>query len=146
MRSQRRVSELEAELLTVRAQLANSQIKFVGKTKVRGSKKTPSAIELEIPEEEREAGELLWTAIKKIAKHFQLFGSPFFDADLLSVAPPDFSSTDPIRYADADNQLLGKTAELYEFVPKKYHYLMSVAQTHRADSKSFVQAVKWILF
>lgn len=111
---------------------------FVGKTKVR---KGTSAAALQGGTPEVEASIRLWEDIKKLARHFQLFGSPFFSSDLLSVAPPDFKSDDPIHYSNPDYQVLGKTAELYESVPEKYHYFMSVAQSTKSDSDSFIKTV-----
>lgn len=130
----------------MRAQLANSDMKFIGKTKVRRTAKTPAAAEQASTPQEMEASERLWNEIKKIAKHYQLFASPFFDPELLSVAPPNFKSEDLVRYANPDNQSLRKTAELYEIVPEKYHYIMSVAQSRKADCKTFItQVIKFLI-
>lgn len=125
---------MEAENQTLQAQLANSEMKFIGKSKVRKSAKSRATAEQASTPQEAEASERLWDEIKKVAKHYQLFVSPFFDPELLSVAPPDFKSDDIVRYRNPDNQSLGKTAELYETVPRKYHFLMSVAQSHKTDN------------
>jgi hypothetical protein len=125
----------------LRAQLANSEMKFIGKNKVRKSAKSRATAEQASTHQEMEATERLWDEIKKVAKHYQLFVSPFFEPDLLSVAPPNFKSDDIIRYKNPDNQSLGKTAELYETVPEKYHFLMSVAQSSRKTENTFITHV-----
>ncbi|KAF8173262.1 hypothetical protein BJ912DRAFT_932051 [Pholiota molesta] len=136
--SQQKISDLEAENQTLRAQLANSEMKFIGKNKVRKSAKSRATAEQASTHQEMEATERLWDEIKKVAKHYQLFVSPFFEPDLLSIAPPNFKSDDIIRYKNPDNQSLGKTAELYETVPEKYHFLMSVAQSSRKTENTFI--------
>lgn len=137
LRSQKIISDLKAENLELQAKLSNSQLQFVGATKMR---KGTAAANSSSPE--AQSGALLDKHIKKIAHNYQLFWSPFFDGSLLSVPPPDFRSDDPIRYANPDNQALGKTAELYEIMPAKYHYLMSVAQsTAGSNSSNFVKTV-----
>lgn len=137
LRSQQEISDLKTEIQHLRAKLANADLKYVSKTKIRaGTKIAPSPVT-----EETEASVKMWHEIKAIARHYQLFTTPFFEPDLLSLAPPDFVSDDLIRYSTTLNQTLGKVAELYELVPEKYHPLMSVAQTTRSDAASFSAVV-----
>ena len=133
MDAQRQISDLQIENQHLRAKNANLELKFASKTKVRQTTGPPTT--------EDEASLCMWAEIKAIARHFQLFVTPYFEPDLLSHPRPDFPSDSPTRYFSTENQTLGKVAELYELVPTKYHYLMSVAQKTKSDAKSFISVV-----
>jgi hypothetical protein len=131
LRAQQEIADLKSENQTLRGKLANAELKFVSNTKLRTSAIQPTA----------DSQVDLWKEIKAIARHYQLFVTPFFEPDLLSLAPPSFVSNDAIRYSTQENQTLGKVAELYELVPQKYHHLMSVAQVTMANASSFISVV-----
>jgi hypothetical protein len=139
MRAQKTISDLKAENMELQAKLANSQLQFVGAKKMRKGTASANGFSPEV-----ESAALLEKHIKKIAHNYQLFWSPFFDGSLLSAPPPEFRSDNPIRYDNPDNMVLGKTAELYEIMPAKYHYLMSVAQsTAGSNSSNFIKTVSF---
>ncbi|KAF8968589.1 hypothetical protein BDZ97DRAFT_1916025 [Flammula alnicola] len=122
LEGQQKISALQSEISDLKAQLADTQLKFVGK----GSRKRGPA-----GQGDHDSASTVIEEIRKLGCHFQLFYTPFqVDPSAFTAARPAFDVNDPIRYADTQNQALGITTELYEAIPIKFHSIMSLNSIH----------------
>ncbi|KAF8953786.1 hypothetical protein BDZ97DRAFT_1767156 [Flammula alnicola] len=122
LEGQQKISALQSEISDLKAQLADTQLKFVGK----GSRKRGPAVQ-----GDHDSASTVIEEIRKLGRHFRLFYTPFqVDPSAFTAARPAFDANDPIRYADTQNQALSVTAELYEAIPIKFHSIMSLNSIH----------------
>lgn len=119
------------------SELADAKLRFVSngkKTRRTGKNRdTDAAMAALLDEIEREG------------RHYQFFGSPFIENTSFTFAPPGFAANDPIRYENPENQALGATAELYEFIPEKFHRLVfsfTPQGLTQGTSKQFITSVR----
>lgn len=141
LKSEEKVSKLEAEIVKLKTRLADSELRFVGAS----SKVRSAALKLatdQIAEQEPSAldAKLVMRLVKKLGCNFQIFFSPFIELSDFSAPRPNFKPYDLKRYVVPGNPALGLTADLYECIPEKYHNIL-LSPSSELYSEKYTKAV-----
>lgn len=125
MKSEKKVSHLEADIMKLKTQLADSELRFIGTT----AKARSGALKLASDQLGEQSPAQLDVAtvtklVRKLGCNFQIFYSPFLEFKDFANPRPSFGAYDLERYSAPRNNLLGVTADLYECVPAKYYDLL----------------------
>lgn len=144
--SERKVSQIEAELAKLRTQLAESEIHFVAASSKVCSGAMKQAVN-QIAEQDPSIldPKTVMKLIQKLGSHFQVFFCPFVEPTHFSTPRPDFEAYELERYATGNNINLGITADLYECIPDKFHNLL-LSPSSELFSEKYTIAVSQYIF
>ncbi len=121
MESEQRASLLQAEVLKLKKELADAELRFIGAT----NKARSGALKLATGQlGQQDPAQLDAATVKKLVGklgcHFNVFYSPYLEPDHFKAPRPAFHAYDLERFSVPGNEELGITADLYECIPPQY--------------------------
>lgn len=127
MKSEQKASLLEAEIVKLKTQLADSELRFIAASKkVRSGALKLATDRLGVQDPAQLDTATVTKLIRKLGCHFQVFYSPYLEPEHFSAPRPEFGAYDLERFSVPGNEHLGITADLYECIPPQYHdFLLS---------------------